>query len=140
MCDPEAVSAQPCTALEQEARCAEARGEYGPAVDCNDLPCEDDYDCEPDELCDFARCLQRCTDDYECPNAECYADACTDPVGTPCDPGDSWACAGGYCINADNQNHTTPHYYCTILCILVDCPIGYECFDDECRECAAGCG
>jgi hypothetical protein len=134
LCDPDAVAAASCEDLRVDARCAEARGEAGADIDCSLLPCRDDYDCDPSETCEYGGCRQRCLEDEECGDGDCFVDWCTDPVGTPCDDNNLYACGGGSCINVDAANQTTS-YYCTRSCFdWQPCPAGYSCVDYDCRK------
>jgi hypothetical protein len=129
------VEAETSCSTPSEARCFELIDAFGPDVDCDDPPCTEDTDCAPTSLCDIDhRCRKRCTDDYECPAGECYSDHCTEDVGVPCDQDTLSWCGGGRCINVDASNRTVSPY-CTVSCILIDCPSGFVCFDEtECRK------
>jgi hypothetical protein len=124
---------------------AGGRGGGPPVGGVNTLrPCSgDDAECPPREACGHDdRCRLRCEigGENECGDGECGGDVCGDPIGTPCDPDESFACGTGRCINVNDRNITVPSY-CSIFCYAtfgstVDpCPAGYVCHksDSECR-------
>lgn len=136
-CAPSQVAGLSCEQIAEDAICAEARGIHGAEYNCNHLPCEIDEDCTPTQLCDNAKCWERCIEDYECGAGDCFTDFCTEPVGTPCDPDVFQSCGNSiYCINVDADNRTSDAY-CTRACYTDrPCPDGFYCLELECRRCA----
>ena len=78
-----------------------------------------------------------CTDDSDCPRAECAAVTCSEEVGTPCSQPDMYSseCAGADCTDLSSAG-TRREPYCTRDCYSSDnpCPAGFECVDNECRQ------
>ncbi|MBI4702061.1 MAG: hypothetical protein HY744_13060 [Deltaproteobacteria bacterium] len=122
-----------------------------------DRACGDDEDCHAGERCaeNGKVCRLRCKVDGDCPENDkgwrSCADGktCTEPIGTPCDPG-NYNC-GGYeveCLGEDSNDDPVLGY-CTVSCgerpssssgcsySTCDCPKGYVCYKSACR-CVAG--
>jgi len=99
------------------------------------VQCVEDKDCSTDSMCDYKKCWKRCDNDSQCPNADCFGNHCTAPVGTPCDPKGYSECGGASCINVSAANLTVDGY-CTRSCYSTDppCPDGTTCKDSQCRK------
>lgn len=93
--------------------------------------CMEDDDCDLDERCAYDDCRKICSDDYECPGAECFTDHCTELYGSACE--ESRDCGGANCTDL-NSAGTRRDGYCTGFCSeYTPCPGTMTCVDNQCR-------